>query len=107
MYAITWHLTNNDGFSEYGSWAGYNEDCGITPAYQDYRDTGKIKAVGQYNKTSTEMDDTVIFRTKDDWTAYSSELNDLTWKNCTCTITSEGEFASVDDHPQAAQLTKF
>ena len=42
MYAITWHLTNNDGFGEYGSWAGYNEDCGITPAYQDYRDNGKI-----------------------------------------------------------------
>ena len=53
------------------------------------------------------MDDTVIFNTKEDWTAFSGELDGLTWKNCTCDITSESEIASVDEHPQAASLTKF
>ena len=107
MYEITWHLTNTDGFGEYGSWAGYVEDCGITSVYQDYRDSGKIKAVGQYNKTATEMDDTIVFNTKADWDTYQAELNNLSWKNCVCDVTNEGEVASVDDHPQAASLTKF
>ena len=107
MYAITWHLTNTDGFGEYGSWAGYVENSGITPVYQDYRDSGKIKAVGQYNKSATEMDDTIVFNTKADWDAYQVELGNLTWSNCDNTITNEGEFVDVDAHPASDSLTKF
>lgn len=107
MYAITWHLTNDKGFGEYGNFAGYVEDSGITPVYQSFKDSGKIKAEGQYNKTSTEMDDTMIFNTKQDWDDYQVELNNLVWKNCTITIADEREIASVDDHSAAASLTKY
>ena len=40
MYAITWHLTNADGFGEYGTFGGYKEDSGITPVYQSFKDDG-------------------------------------------------------------------
>jgi|TARA_B100000073_G_scaffold215768_1_gene179343 hypothetical protein len=107
MYAITWHLTNADGFGEYGTFAGYKEDSGITPVYQSFKDDGKIKAEGQYNKTATEMDDTVVFDSQADWNAYKAELDKLNWTNCTIEITDEREVGSVDDHPSAAHLTKY
>ncbi len=107
MYAITWHLTNNDGFGEYGTYAGYKEDSGLTPVYQSFKDAGKIKAEGQYNKTATEMDDTVIFNTEADWNAYKVELDKLEWSNCTIEITAQGEVASVDDHAAVDHLTKY
>ena len=107
MYAITWHLTNTDGFGEYGSFAGYKEDSGITPVYQSFKDDGKIKSEGQYNKTATEMDDTMIFNSQADWNAYKAELDKLNWTNCTIEITDETEVESVDDHPSASHLTKY
>ena len=71
------------------------------------KDDGKIKAEGQYNKTATEMDDTVIFNTEADWNAYKVELDKLDWTNCTIEITAQGEVASVDDHAAVEHLTKY
>ena len=53
MYAITWHLTNADGFGEYGTFAGYKEDSGITPVYQSFKDAKSIEANNILNEVKS------------------------------------------------------